>query len=60
MDGWMDMYACISLSFFYPVVIICAYGGDVREIMLNALDLGLINGDYVFITIHLLEGEIFS
>ncbi|RDD47549.1 Atrial natriuretic peptide receptor 1 [Trichoplax sp. H2] len=33
--------------------VLCAYGGDIREIMLNAKDLGLLNGDYAFIAVEL-------
>ena len=30
--------------------ILCAYGDDVRALLLDALDLGMINGDYQFFT----------
>ena len=30
--------------------ILCAYGDDVRSILLDALDLGMLNGDYAFFT----------
>ncbi|XP_077977730.1 atrial natriuretic peptide receptor 2-like [Glandiceps talaboti] len=36
------------------IVIICSFGGDVRDLMLNAYDLDMINGDYVFFTLDLL------
>ncbi|EDV21316.1 uncharacterized protein TRIADDRAFT_30655 [Trichoplax adhaerens] len=35
------------------IFVLCAYGGDIREIMLNAKDLGLLNGDYAFIAVEL-------
>ncbi|XP_070568265.1 atrial natriuretic peptide receptor 1-like isoform X2 [Ptychodera flava] len=36
------------------ILILCASGGDVRDLMLYAFDLNMINGDYVFLTIDLL------
>jgi len=30
------------------------YGGDMRALMLNALDLGMLNGDFAFLTVNLL------
>ena len=30
------------------------YGGDMRALMLHALDLGMLNGDYAFLTVNLL------
>ena len=38
---------------FFSVFILLCDGGDIREIMLNFLDLGLLNGHYAFITVHL-------
>ncbi|XP_027052498.1 atrial natriuretic peptide receptor 1-like [Pocillopora damicornis] len=35
------------------IFILLCDGGDIREIMLNFLDLGLLNGNYAFITVHL-------
>nr|QNG40927.1 ANPR-like 4 [Placozoa sp. H4] len=35
------------------IFVLCAYGGDIREIMLNAKDLGLLNGKYAFIAVEL-------
>ncbi|XP_072020667.1 atrial natriuretic peptide receptor 1-like [Amphiura filiformis] len=32
------------------VFILCAYGDDARSILLDALDLGMLNGDYAFFT----------
>lgn len=40
-------------SFHSQVFVLCAYGGDIREIMLNAKDLGLLNGKYAFIAVEL-------
>lgn len=37
----------------FVVFILLCDGGDIREIMLNFLDLGLLNGKYAFITVHL-------
>ena len=37
------------------VFMLFAYGGDVRDFMLNALDLNLINGEYAFICVDLIE-----
>ena len=42
----------------FSVIIICAYGGDVRDVMLNAKDLGLLDGEYAFITIDLNTGKL--
>lgn len=39
--------------FLCTVFILLCDGGDIREIMLNFLDLGLLNGNYAFITVHL-------
>ena len=30
------------------------YGGDMRALMLHALDLGMLNGDFAFLTVNLL------
>ncbi len=38
--------ACFVLSVF----IICAYGSDVRSFLLDAYDLGMMNGEYAFFT----------
>lgn len=40
-------------TLFFSVFILLCDGGDIREIMLNFLDLGLLNGNYAFITVHL-------
>ncbi len=32
------------------VFIICAYGSDVRSFLLDAYDLGMMNGEYAFFT----------
>ena len=40
-------------SFPSLVFILLCDGGDIREIMLNFLDLGLLNGEHAFITVHL-------
>ncbi|XP_066267244.1 atrial natriuretic peptide receptor 1-like [Branchiostoma lanceolatum] len=34
------------------ILIFCANGGDVREMLLMAADLGIVNGDYVFVVIN--------
>ncbi|XP_078693880.1 atrial natriuretic peptide receptor 2-like isoform X3 [Branchiostoma floridae x Branchiostoma belcheri] len=34
------------------ILIFCADGGDVREMLLMAADLGIVNGDYVFVVIN--------
>ncbi|XP_077864432.1 atrial natriuretic peptide receptor 1-like [Saccoglossus kowalevskii] len=39
------------------IIIICSSDGDVRDIMLAAFDLNMINGDYVFLTIGLRSGS---
>ena len=39
----------IILSHF-AVFILSAYGSDVRSFMLDAYDLGMINGEYTFLT----------
>ena len=50
--------ACIITStkifklFSLPVIVISADGDDVRQIMLSAYELGMTNGDYVFISYH--------
>ncbi|XP_064638662.1 atrial natriuretic peptide receptor 1-like isoform X2 [Lineus longissimus] len=40
------------------IIIICASGGDVREMMLTALDQGLVDGNYVFFTIDILQDAV--
>jgi len=30
------------------------YGGELRALILNALDLGMLNGDFAFLTVNLL------
>ncbi|XP_033122599.1 atrial natriuretic peptide receptor 3-like [Anneissia japonica] len=37
------------------IILIFAYGGDVRDIMLYAFDLGMIDGDYIFFTVDLFD-----
>ncbi|XP_002733692.2 atrial natriuretic peptide receptor 1-like [Saccoglossus kowalevskii] len=39
------------------IFIICASDGDIRDIMLTAFDLSLINGDYIFLTIGMRSGS---
>lgn len=46
---WYDVLKQV----FFSVFILLCDGGDIREIMLNFLDLGLLNGHYAFITVHL-------
>lgn len=41
-------YVCIA------VFIMLCYGGDMRALMLYAYDLGMLNGDYAFLTVNLL------
>lgn len=39
----------------FPVVfVMLCYGGDMRALMLVAHDLGMLNGDYAFLTVNLL------
>ncbi|XP_022107598.1 atrial natriuretic peptide receptor 2-like [Acanthaster planci] len=37
------------------IFLLFAYGGDVRDLMLNSLDLGLINGEFAFVCVDLIE-----
>ena len=41
----------------FSVILLCAGSGDVREIILHALDAGLLNGDYAFFTVGLENGK---
>ncbi|CAH3159682.1 unnamed protein product [Porites lobata] len=36
------------------IFVILCYGGDMRALMLQALDFGMLNGDYAFLTVNLL------
>lgn len=49
----MDHAQFMNDVFLSTVFILLCDGGDIREIMLNFLDLGLLNGNYAFITVHL-------
>ncbi|XP_071950714.1 atrial natriuretic peptide receptor 3-like [Antedon mediterranea] len=39
------------------IILLFAYGGDVRDVMLYAYDFGMINGDYIFFTVDLYENS---
>ncbi|XP_033122630.1 atrial natriuretic peptide receptor 1-like [Anneissia japonica] len=37
------------------IILIFGCGGDVRDVMLHSLDLGMINGEYIFFTVDLFD-----
>ena len=51
------IYMYCVFVYVLSVIILCADNGDVRTIMLQALDLGLLNGEYVFISIGATPGK---
>ena len=42
------------------VFVLLCYGGDIRALMLHALDLGMLNGDYAFLTVNLRPSAAFG
>ena len=53
-------HICAYRTYFFTlpssisVFVMLCYGGDMRALMLHALDLGMLNGDYAFLTVNLL------
>ncbi|XP_038050160.1 atrial natriuretic peptide receptor 1-like [Patiria miniata] len=42
------------------IFMLFAYGGDIRDLMLNALDLGLLNGEFAFICVDVVEDAMYG
>lgn len=54
----ITLILCLKLSFYVVTIVIFAFasGGDIRAIMLGALDAGYLDGYHVFITVDVVEG----